>query len=88
MWRRARRRSPRSRRSSVIVRFVDFTLAELTVSDALVRSYPTWTDENGTNVHQLAQIAIRALAEQGLLAAPAEGDRIAVLDASHSGASR
>ncbi len=88
MWRRARRRSPHSRPASVIVRTVETTLAELVVADALVRSYPTWTDENGTNVQQLAQIAIRALAEQGLLTAPAEGDRIEILDASHSGASR
>lgn len=88
LWRRTRRRSPRSVRPSVIVIHVEFTLAELIVSDALVRSYPTWTDENGTNVHQLAQIAIRALAEQGLLAPAAEGDRIAVLDASGTGATR
>jgi len=67
---------------------VETTLAELIVADALVRSYPTWTDENGTNVHQLAQIAIRALAEQGLLAPAADGDRIAVLDASGTGATR
>jgi hypothetical protein len=67
---------------------VETTLAELIVTDALVKSYPTWTDENGTNVAQLAQIAIRALAEQGLLAPAADGDRIAVLDASGSGATR
>ena len=67
---------------------VEFTLAELIVSDALVRSYPTWTDENGTNVAQLAQIAIRALADQGLLNPAADGDRISVLDASGTGASR
>ena len=54
------------------------TLAELVVADALVNSYPTWTDENGTNIHQLAEIAIKALAEQGLLIAPAEGDQISV----------
>ncbi|AKL73825.1 hypothetical protein IMCC26256_111551 [Actinobacteria bacterium IMCC26256] len=57
---------------------MQFTLAELVVADALVNSYPTWTDENGTNVNQLAEIAVKALAEQGLLTAPAEGDRISV----------
>jgi hypothetical protein len=46
---------------------VDDTLALLVVSRALVASYPTWTDENGTNVDQLAAIAVGALAEQGLL---------------------
>ena len=79
MWHRTPHRSPRSVRESVIVRPVEHTLAELTVTDALVRSYPTWTDENGTNVEQLARIAIRALAEQGLLTEPAEGDRIEVV---------
>ncbi|MEI8337308.1 MAG: hypothetical protein WCG37_10635 [Actinomycetes bacterium] len=48
------------------------------MSDALVNSYPTWTDENGTNINQLAEIAIRALAGQGLLTAPSEGDLISV----------
>ena len=57
---------------------MQFTLAELVVSDALVNSYPTWTDENGTNVNQLAEIAVRALAGQGLLTAPEEGDLISV----------
>jgi len=57
---------------------MQFTLAELVVSDALVNSYPTWTDENGTNINQLAEIAVRALAGQGLLTAPEEGDRISV----------
>jgi hypothetical protein len=70
------------------VPFVEHTLAELIVTDALIRSYPTWTDENGTNVDQLARIAINALAEQGLLAPPADGDRIAVLDAGRAGSSR
>jgi hypothetical protein len=46
---------------------VDDTLALLVVSRALVESYPTWTDENGTNVDQLAAIAVGALAEHGLL---------------------
>ena len=59
---------------------MEHTLAELIVADALVQSYPTWTDENGTNVHQLARIAIEALAAQGLLTPAADGDRIAVLD--------
>ncbi|MFM7618036.1 MAG: hypothetical protein ACKO72_11330 [Actinomycetes bacterium] len=67
---------------------MEHTLAELTVTDALVRSYPTWTDENGTNVEQLARIAIRALAEHGLLTEPAEGDRIEVVDATRSAATR
>ena len=57
---------------------MQFTLATLVVSDALVNSYPTWTDENGTNINQLAEIAIRALAGQGLLTAPSEGDLISV----------
>jgi hypothetical protein len=46
---------------------VDDTLALLVVSRALVDSYPTWTDEHGTNVDQLAAIAVGALAEHGLL---------------------
>ena len=43
------------------------SLALLVVSRALVESYPAWTDEHGTNVEQLAAIAIAALAEHGLL---------------------
>ena len=39
---------------------MQFTLAELVVADALVNSYPTWTDENGTNINQLAEIAVKA----------------------------
>ena len=46
---------------------MDDTLALLIVNQALVRSYPTWTDEHGTNTEQLAEIAVRALAEHGLL---------------------
>lgn len=88
MWRTTRRRSPHRVRGSVIVLDVETTLAELIVADALVRSYPTWTDENGTNVHQLARIAIGALAEQGLLTSAADGDRIEVLGADRAGASR
>jgi hypothetical protein len=34
-----------------------------------VQSYPDWTDEHGTNVEQLAEIAVTALAEHGLLVA-------------------
>jgi hypothetical protein len=49
---------------------VDDTLALLVVSRALVQSYPDWTDENGTNVEQLAAIAVTALAEHGLLVDP------------------
>jgi hypothetical protein len=49
---------------------VDDSLAMLVVTRALVQSYPTWTDEHGTNVEQLAAIAVAALAEQGLLAEP------------------
>lgn len=49
---------------------VDDSLAMLVVTRALVQSYPTWTDEHGTNVEQLAAIAVSALAEQGLLAEP------------------
>jgi hypothetical protein len=51
---------------------VDDTLALLIVSRALVDSYPTWTDEHGTNVEQLAAIAVGALAEHGLLVSPAD----------------
>ena len=68
--------------------FVDHTLAELIVTDALVQSYPFWTDENGTNVEQLARIAIAALAQQGLLAPAADGDRIAVLERDHTAPAR
>jgi hypothetical protein len=46
---------------------VDDTLALLIVNQALVQSYPSWTDEHGTNTEQLAQIAVQALAEHGLL---------------------
>ena len=49
---------------------MDDTLALLVVTRALVQSYPTWTDEHGTNVEQLAAIAVTALEEQGLLAEP------------------
>ena len=47
---------------------MDDTLAMLVVTRALVASYPAWTDEHGTNVEQLAAIAVAALAERGLLA--------------------
>jgi hypothetical protein len=47
---------------------MDDTRALLVVTRALVASYPTWTDEHGTNVDQLAAIAVEALAEHGLLA--------------------
>jgi hypothetical protein len=46
---------------------VNDTLATLVVARALVQSYPTWTDEHGTNVEQLAAIAVTALATNGLL---------------------
>lgn len=49
---------------------MDETLATLIVAEALVASYPTWTDEHGTNVEQLAEIAVSALADHGLLAHP------------------
>ena len=49
---------------------MDDTLALLVVTRALVESYPSWTDEHGTNVEQLATIAVAALAEHGLLVAP------------------
>lgn len=49
---------------------MDDTLALLVVTRALVQSYPAWTDEHGTNVEQLAAIAVTALAEQGLLTEP------------------
>ncbi len=47
---------------------MDDTLAMLVVTKELVASYPTWTDEHGTNVEQLAAIAVRALASHGLVA--------------------
>ncbi len=46
---------------------MDDTLALLVVTRALVESYPSWTDEHGTNVEQLATIAVAALADHGLL---------------------
>jgi hypothetical protein len=46
----------------------DLTAAEAIVVDALMRSYPAWTDENGTNVEQLARIALRALDAHGWIA--------------------
>jgi hypothetical protein len=49
---------------------VDQNLAMLVVTRALVQSYPTWTDENGTNVEQLSAIAVAALTEHGLLLDP------------------
>ncbi len=49
---------------------MDDTLAMLVVARALVASYPTWTDEHGSNVDQLAAIAVAALAEHGLLLEP------------------
>jgi hypothetical protein len=49
---------------------MDDTLALLVVTRALVESYPTWTDEHGTNVDQLAAIAVAALEEHGLLVTP------------------
>jgi hypothetical protein len=58
---------------------MDDTLALLVVTRALVESYPTWTDEHGTNVEQLAAIAVAALEEQGLLVA-ATADPVVVLD--------
>jgi hypothetical protein len=54
-----------------MVDLVDTSLAKLIVAEALMSSYPTWTDEHGTNVEQLAEIAVRALSIHGLLAAPA-----------------
>jgi hypothetical protein len=46
---------------------VNDTPALLVVTRALVQSYPSWTDENGTNVEQLAAIAVTALEAEGLL---------------------
>jgi hypothetical protein len=56
------------------------TLHELVVIDALVASYPLWTDEHGTNVRQLAEIAVRALQEHGMLTVPTPGDAIELID--------
>jgi hypothetical protein len=57
---------------------MDDTLALLVVTRALVESYPSWTDEHGTNVEQLAAIAVAALGEHGLLAPPTD-DRVPVV---------
>jgi hypothetical protein len=38
-----------------------------TLVTALGASYPVWTDENGTNIEQLAAIAVAALEEAGML---------------------
>jgi hypothetical protein len=59
---------------------MDDTLALLVVTRALVESYPTWTDEHGTNVDQLAAIAVAALEEHDLLVTP-KPDRV---PASHT----
>ena len=56
------------------------TLQELVVIDALVASYPLWTDEHGTNVRQLAEIAVQALEDHGLLRATPDGDAIELVD--------
>ncbi len=60
---------------------VNDTPALLVVTRALVQSYPSWTDENGTNVEQLAAIAVNALAAEGMLvtvdlSADAAGDQV------------
>jgi hypothetical protein len=57
---------------------MDDTLALLVVTRALVESYPSWTDEHGTNVEQLAAIAVAALGEHGLLVTP-QPDRVPAL---------
>jgi hypothetical protein len=49
---------------------MDDSLARLVVTESLVRSYPAWTDEYGTNVEQLAKIAVEALSIHGLLSSP------------------
>jgi hypothetical protein len=47
----------------------------------MVQSYPTWTDEHGANVEQLAAIAVSALAEHGMLVQPTvDVDRPEVID--------
>jgi hypothetical protein len=45
----------------------DEALGYRTLVTALVASYPGWTDENGTNIEQLASIAVAALEEAGML---------------------
>ena len=52
------------------------TVALLAVSRALVESYPTWSDENGANVDQLAAIVVGALAQGGLLIKSSSDDRV------------
>jgi hypothetical protein len=49
---------------------MDDTLAVKVVTRELVETYPDWIDEYGTNVEQLATIAVHALGEHGLLAPP------------------
>jgi len=46
---------------------VDEPSAISIVIRALEVSYPTWIDEYGTNIEQLATIAVAALAADGLL---------------------
>ena len=48
------------------------SLAELMVVEALATSYPGWTDEHGTNIEQLAEIAVQTLGDHGLLARPVD----------------
>lgn len=59
---------------------MDDTLALLVVTRALVASYPDWTDEHGTNVDQLAAIAVAALGEHGLIV-QAQPEPVRVVDA-------
>jgi hypothetical protein len=48
---------------------MDDTLAVTVVAQELVETYPDWVDEHGTNVEQLAAIAVHALRQHGLLPA-------------------
>ena len=59
---------------------MDDTLAMLVVTKELVASYPIWTDEHGTNVEQLAAIAVEALAAHGLLVQDDVGLAVQELD--------
>jgi hypothetical protein len=55
---------------------VDASPAATVVVAALAGSYPDWTDENGTNVEQLARIAVDALIAAGMLDARADSPRV------------
>jgi hypothetical protein len=62
---------------------VEDTLALLVVTRALVQSYPAWVDESGTNIEQLAEIAVSALGASGLLAESGNLEHPTLVSESH-----